>query len=100
VDLVEQDPSSRQVYHDVAAEFARQHGLMFMEASAVTSLNVNEVFEKLLEEVYAKAPKTSRVLGNPESSNDGRGAFDSHSAVTISPGASHGNGQSCDGGLC
>ncbi|CAE8636765.1 unnamed protein product, partial [Polarella glacialis] len=80
VDLVEQDPSSRQVYHDVAAEFARQHGLMFMEASAVTSLNVNEVFEKLLEEVYAKAPKTSRVLGNPESSNDGRGAFDSHSA--------------------
>ncbi|OLQ02212.1 Ras-related protein YPTC6 [Symbiodinium microadriaticum] len=60
IDLVEQDPSLRQVYHDVAQEFARQHGLHFVEASAVSGMNVRDAFEQLLEEVYSKAPKESK----------------------------------------
>jgi len=57
VDLVEKDPLCRQVYFDAAAEFAKQHGLFFSEASAVTSYNVKHIFEHLLQEVYNQASK-------------------------------------------
>jgi len=57
VDLVEKDPTARQVYHDAAVEFARQHKLLFKEASAVTSYNVKLTFEHLLQEVYHQAAK-------------------------------------------
>ncbi|CAE8684972.1 unnamed protein product [Polarella glacialis] len=57
VDLVEKDPSTRQVYYDAAAEFARQHGLIFSEASAVTAHNVKHVFEHLLQEIYNQTSK-------------------------------------------
>jgi len=59
VDLVEKDPSMRQVYYDAASEFARQHGLFFSEASAVTSHNVTHVFELLLQEIYYQNRKKS-----------------------------------------
>lgn len=52
LDLVESDPSKRQVFHDVAAEFAKQHGLLFAESSAVTSHNVKHIFEHLLQEIW------------------------------------------------
>mmetsp|Transcript_53519 Transcript_53519/g.86571 ORF Transcript_53519/g.86571 Transcript_53519/m.86571 type:complete len:217 (+) Transcript_53519:123-773(+) len=52
MDLAEKDPSARQVYYDAAAEFARQHGLLFSEASAVSGFNVQHIFEHLLQEVY------------------------------------------------
>ncbi|CAK9047680.1 unnamed protein product [Durusdinium trenchii] len=77
IDLVEQDPSARQVYHDVAAEFARQNGLLFMEASAVSGAHVKEAFDQLLQEVYAKSPKGDRNESDGPSSDKG--------AVTISP---------------
>jgi len=57
VDLVEKDPSARQVYYDAAAEFAKTHGLFFSEASAVTSYNVKHIFEHLLQEIYNQASK-------------------------------------------
>mmetsp|Transcript_82451 Transcript_82451/g.229801 ORF Transcript_82451/g.229801 Transcript_82451/m.229801 type:complete len:217 (+) Transcript_82451:169-819(+) len=57
VDLVEKDPMARQVYHEGAAEFAKQNGLFFSEASAVTSYNVKHIFEHLLQEVYNQASK-------------------------------------------
>jgi len=57
VDLVEKDPSSRQVSIDAAMEFGRQHNLLFKEASAVTSHNVKHAFEHLLQEVYSQASK-------------------------------------------
>mmetsp|Transcript_131233 Transcript_131233/g.379633 ORF Transcript_131233/g.379633 Transcript_131233/m.379633 type:complete len:211 (-) Transcript_131233:147-779(-) len=52
VDLIESDPSARQVQSDQAAEFARQHGLFFSEASAVSGTNVRHIFELLLQEIY------------------------------------------------
>merc|ERR1719189_3187935 len=55
-DLVDNDPSARQVYKDVAAEFAREKGLLFSEASAVTSRNVQAIFDQLLQEIYSKSP--------------------------------------------
>lgn len=57
MDLVEKDPSARQVYYDAAAEFARQHGLFFSEASAVTSYNVKQIFEDLFQEIYNQTSK-------------------------------------------
>mmetsp|Transcript_23575 Transcript_23575/g.66101 ORF Transcript_23575/g.66101 Transcript_23575/m.66101 type:complete len:214 (+) Transcript_23575:45-686(+) len=57
VDLAEKDPSVRQVYHDAAVEFAQQHGLLFCEASAVTSHNVKHIFEHLLQEIYNQTSK-------------------------------------------
>merc|ERR1711972_845944 len=68
VDLAEKDPSARQVYYDAAAEFARQHGLFFSEASAVTSHNVKHIFEHLLQEIY-----------NQSSKGKGRETFDNNS---------------------
>lgn len=65
-DLVEKDPSSRQVYFDAAAEFARQNGLWFSEASAVTDKNVKYVFEKLLQEIW-EVSKESKKRQEPES---------------------------------
>jgi Rab family protein len=64
VDLVEKDPSARQVYYDAAAEFAKQHGLLFSESSAVTSYNVKCIFEHLLQEVYNQGSK--RKAEEPE----------------------------------
>lgn len=63
VDLVEKDPAARQVYHDAAVEFARQHKLLFKEASAVTSYNVKHTFEHLLQEVYHQAAKSAGQAG-------------------------------------
>lgn len=57
VDLVEKDPSARQVYYDAASDFARQHNLFFSESSAVTSYNVKHIFEHLLQEVYHTASR-------------------------------------------
>ncbi|CAK9044103.1 unnamed protein product [Durusdinium trenchii] len=57
VDLVEKDPSLRQVYFDAAHEFAKLHGLIFEEASAVTSHNVKYIFEHLLQEIYDQTSK-------------------------------------------
>lgn len=78
IDLVEQDPSTRQVYHDVAQEFARQNGLLFIEASALSGAHVKEAFDILFEEVTVKSPK--------ESKNESDGVVSDYGAgVTISP---------------
>mmetsp|Transcript_400 Transcript_400/g.902 ORF Transcript_400/g.902 Transcript_400/m.902 type:complete len:223 (-) Transcript_400:51-719(-) len=60
VDLVTQDPSLRQVKRETAEEFARSQGLLFAEASAVTSQNVTQVFEQLMQEIYTRAPKAAK----------------------------------------
>jgi len=65
VDLVEKDPSSRQVFYDSASEWARQHDLLFAEASSVTSYNVKHIFENLLQEIYNKQSRGGRS-GNAE----------------------------------
>eukprot|EP00927_Polykrikos_kofoidii_P080798 TRINITY_DN7775_c0_g1_i4.p1 TRINITY_DN7775_c0_g1~~TRINITY_DN7775_c0_g1_i4.p1 ORF type:complete len:215 (-),score=30.39 TRINITY_DN7775_c0_g1_i4:100-744(-) len=63
VDLVEKEPMARQVHYDAATEFARQHGLFFSEASAVTSYNVKHIFEHLLQEVYNQGSKNGSENG-------------------------------------
>jgi len=87
-DLVEKDPSSRQVYYDAAAEFARQKGLFFSEASAVTSLNVKNIFEQLLQEIY-----------NQSSKGKGRSQDDNAAGIQIGAGALP-TSKGCDQNAC
>ncbi|CAD7948279.1 unnamed protein product [Amoebophrya sp. A120] len=61
VDLVEKDPSCRQVFYDSAAEWARQHDLLFAEASSVSNYNVKHVFEQLLQEIYNRQSRRSSL---------------------------------------
>mmetsp|Transcript_15127 Transcript_15127/g.40824 ORF Transcript_15127/g.40824 Transcript_15127/m.40824 type:complete len:220 (+) Transcript_15127:132-791(+) len=75
LDLVEKDPSARQVYYDSAVDFAHQHKLFFKEASAVTNYNVKPIFEHLLQEVYNQAAKNGKASDKSE-----RGG------ITIQPG--------------
>ena len=48
-DLVENDPSERQVTRREAEAFAEKYGLVYNEASAKTGAHVKESFEDLIE---------------------------------------------------
>lgn len=48
-DLVDKNPSLRRVPREDAKKFADENGLLFEEASAITSQNVTDVFERLLQ---------------------------------------------------
>lgn len=52
VDRVELNPALRQVPFEKAQKFAGEHGLCFMETSALTNANVTDVFDKLLHCKY------------------------------------------------
>jgi small GTP-binding protein len=51
VDLVEKNPSLRKVSRESAQRLAEDHNMTFEETSAITSENVNDVFERLLKDV-------------------------------------------------
>jgi len=86
VDLVEKDPSARQVYYDAAAEFARQQNLFFSESSAVTSYNVKHIFEHLLQEIYNQQSRRG----------PSRSPEDNSSSVHLRPPTSSKNSEACD----
>ena len=46
--------SERQVSTEEGEKFARDNGLIFVEASAKTALNVLEAFKKTAENIYTK----------------------------------------------
>lgn len=52
LDLAEQHPSERKVAREFAADFARKNKLLFMETSAFADVNVRDVFEYLVQEIY------------------------------------------------
>lgn len=54
VDLCDRNPSTRQVQKSEALRFAQEHGLLFEETSAITTVKVKEAFDGLLERIYMK----------------------------------------------
>jgi len=58
VDLVEKNPSLRKVKREKAQELAQEYNMTFEETSAITSENVNDVFERLLKEVLRTKHQT------------------------------------------
>lgn len=63
-DLVENDPSTRKVDHEVAARFAKEHDLMFEETSALSNHKVTAAFENLLQDISNQRQKESNANGN------------------------------------
>jgi Rab family protein len=57
VDLVERNEATRQVPTEAAKKFAEANGLLFQETSAVTTTNVKEAFEILLQTIYNEKAK-------------------------------------------
>ena len=49
VDIVESNPSARQVSHEEGKVFAKENKLQFIETSAFSNYRVTEAFENLLE---------------------------------------------------
>lgn len=60
-DLVEQDPSRRQVSSEEGRRIAQSYHAKYIETSALTGANVNEVFETLVREARKRsAPKREK----------------------------------------
>lgn len=49
--------SQRQVTREEGQEFAKKHGLFFLEASAKTADNVDEAFIQTAKDIYARQEK-------------------------------------------
>ena len=49
IDLVEKSQGLRKVSREDAKKVADEHQMLFEESSAITSQNVNDVFERLLQ---------------------------------------------------
>ena len=52
LDICENNPVERRVSNELAANFAKDHSLLFMETSAVKDINVRDCFEQLVQEIY------------------------------------------------
>eukprot|EP00744_Colponema_vietnamica_P000980 GILI01001685.1.p1 GENE.GILI01001685.1~~GILI01001685.1.p1 ORF type:complete len:222 (-),score=54.50 GILI01001685.1:392-1003(-) len=77
VDMVDKSSQARAVPYEVAKRFADANGLFFEESSAVSNVNVKDVFERLLQGIYERKtargmPSNGAVhLENKSSSSDG-----------------------------
>jgi GTPase SAR1 family protein len=60
LDLVERNESTRRVSREHAQRFAEENGLLFQETSAVTTANVKEAFEVLLQTIFNEKSKAPR----------------------------------------
>ena len=75
LDLVEKQPDSRKVPADSGRKFAKSNGLLFEETSTFTGINVKEVFEELLQNIYSTKSQagnnknrdslSNRLMANP-----------------------------------
>ena len=52
LDVCEKNPLERKVSSERALDFAKQNNLLFMETSAFADVNVKDVFELLVQEIY------------------------------------------------
>ena len=52
IDLCDRNPEARKIPREAGEKFAKEHGLMFEETSAITVVKVKEAFEELLQNIY------------------------------------------------
>ena len=48
IDLIERNPEMRKILKEKAVNFALENDMPYFETSAITSINVESAFEKLL----------------------------------------------------
>lgn len=66
IDLVEHKLQLREVPSDHAKRTAVDEGLLYADTSAIKGVKVNEAFEMLIEEIYAKNKNAKRVPAEDE----------------------------------
>ena len=67
IDLVDINEKNREVSTEEAQKYAKENGLKFYEASALTNVRINDCFEDLLQEIYNERRK---IKGNLNESID------------------------------
>ena len=65
VDLVDMNEKNREVTIEEAQKYAKENGLKFYEASALTNVRINDCFEDLLQEIYNERRKIKGNLNEP-----------------------------------
>ena len=65
VDLVDMNEKNREVTIEEAQKYAKENGLKFYEASALTNVRINDCFEDLLQEIYNERRKIKGKLNEP-----------------------------------
>ena len=69
VDLVDISEKNREVSIEEAQKYAKENGLKFYEASALTNVRINDCFEDLLQEIYNERRKIKGNLNEPIDKN-------------------------------
>lgn len=62
-DLVIKRPELRKVTSEEAQEFAGQHGLLFKEVTAYSNVEIQDTFEKLIDEIYERKNAINTLRG-------------------------------------
>ena len=69
VDLCDRNPEARKITRDAGEKFAKEHGLLFEETSAITVVKVKEAFEGLLQIIYNVKAQSGVGMGKESAVN-------------------------------
>ena len=69
VDLCDRNPEARKIPRETGAKFAKDHGLLFEETSAITVVKVKEAFEGLLQNIYNVKAQSGTGMGKETAAN-------------------------------
>ena len=69
IDLCDRNPEVRKISREVGEKFAKDHGLMFEETSAITVVKVKEAFETLLQNIYNVKAQSGAGMGKESAIN-------------------------------
>ena len=69
IDLCDRNPDVRRISREAGEKFAKEHGLLFNETSAITVVNVKEVFEGLLQVIYNVKAQSGVGMGKETAVN-------------------------------
>ena len=67
VDLLDRNNRRREVSYEEGKKLAETNNMLFYEASALTSVKVNDCFEDLLQEIYNERRKVGNLRASSNS---------------------------------
>ena len=69
IDLCDRNSDARKITREAGEKFAKDHGLLFEETSAITVVKVKEVFEGLLQVIYNVKAQSGVGMGKDTAVN-------------------------------